>query len=395
MSGADGFRIDGNTVRVSQVTEPLLEPLPPRPPNILPFPEPLTWLAPLNAAGWALFAVSALDYVRQKWIGDWSEKLPEDAIATNPAPDRAWRAEYKQNPLVDPRRELFPNPAIILEPEKERPPLSENITRMSAESTAETLVENQTERANELWDRPTEATPEDLDRFEKRIRDPSVSDEELGWIVGALGKIQEFHPDRRIVDRAFNLREIIYQREMISNIALGDAEINPEDAWKQLETALQDRDPVAQFRYVAILFAKGEQARLWSYPDLRVRYITLVHISNIGAPFDYAAMWERQRPFLVHEIERGGLDIRTPLLTLRIFAYRGVIAAAEQLKQYATMPGFLGEEAQLVLKLGHPKPTRDIVRGVTGGTVRRAGPKIGPNEPCPCGSGKKFKKCHG
>jgi hypothetical protein len=28
-------------------------------------------------------------------------------------------------------------------------------------------------------------------------------------------------------------------------------------------------------------------------------------------------------------------------------------------------------------------------------TYRRAQPKIGPNEPCPCGSGKKFKKCCG
>jgi preprotein translocase subunit SecA len=27
-------------------------------------------------------------------------------------------------------------------------------------------------------------------------------------------------------------------------------------------------------------------------------------------------------------------------------------------------------------------------------TVRRETPKIGPNEPCPCGSGKKYKKCH-
>jgi len=25
--------------------------------------------------------------------------------------------------------------------------------------------------------------------------------------------------------------------------------------------------------------------------------------------------------------------------------------------------------------------------------VRRAGPKVGPNDPCPCGSGKKSKKC--
>lgn len=26
---------------------------------------------------------------------------------------------------------------------------------------------------------------------------------------------------------------------------------------------------------------------------------------------------------------------------------------------------------------------------------RRAAPKPGRNDPCPCGSGKKYKKCHG
>jgi len=25
----------------------------------------------------------------------------------------------------------------------------------------------------------------------------------------------------------------------------------------------------------------------------------------------------------------------------------------------------------------------------------REGPKVGRNDPCPCGSGKKYKKCHG
>jgi preprotein translocase subunit SecA len=28
-------------------------------------------------------------------------------------------------------------------------------------------------------------------------------------------------------------------------------------------------------------------------------------------------------------------------------------------------------------------------------TIRRELPKVGRNDPCPCGSGKKFKKCHG
>ncbi|MBK8703732.1 MAG: SEC-C domain-containing protein [Saprospiraceae bacterium] len=28
-------------------------------------------------------------------------------------------------------------------------------------------------------------------------------------------------------------------------------------------------------------------------------------------------------------------------------------------------------------------------------TVRRTSDKVGRNDPCPCGSGKKFKHCHG
>ena len=30
-----------------------------------------------------------------------------------------------------------------------------------------------------------------------------------------------------------------------------------------------------------------------------------------------------------------------------------------------------------------------------GPPVRNEGPKAGRNDPCPCGSGKKYKKCHG
>jgi preprotein translocase subunit SecA len=33
--------------------------------------------------------------------------------------------------------------------------------------------------------------------------------------------------------------------------------------------------------------------------------------------------------------------------------------------------------------------------GGNGSSPARSGPKIGRNEPCWCGSGKKYKKCHG
>jgi preprotein translocase subunit SecA len=41
-----------------------------------------------------------------------------------------------------------------------------------------------------------------------------------------------------------------------------------------------------------------------------------------------------------------------------------------------------------------PRPARvggdDVLK-----TIRREEPKVGRNDPCPCGSGKKYKKCHG
>jgi preprotein translocase subunit SecA len=43
---------------------------------------------------------------------------------------------------------------------------------------------------------------------------------------------------------------------------------------------------------------------------------------------------------------------------------------------------------------GPPRPARtggdDVVK-----QVKRDEPKVGRNDPCPCGSGKKYKKCHG
>jgi preprotein translocase subunit SecA len=47
-----------------------------------------------------------------------------------------------------------------------------------------------------------------------------------------------------------------------------------------------------------------------------------------------------------------------------------------------------------------PAPVRQAPRESRGGegvahTVRRAAPKVGRNDPCPCGSGKKYKKCCG
>jgi preprotein translocase subunit SecA len=60
------------------------------------------------------------------------------------------------------------------------------------------------------------------------------------------------------------------------------------------------------------------------------------------------------------------------------------------------------EDVERLQQQRRPQPQRMVMSG--GGTPttqerpRRAPqnePKVGRNDPCPCGSGKKYKKCHG
>jgi preprotein translocase subunit SecA len=70
--------------------------------------------------------------------------------------------------------------------------------------------------------------------------------------------------------------------------------------------------------------------------------------------------------------------------------------AAEAVPAFAgaRSSGSGGSSAASVATRQAPAPARtggdDVIK-----TVRREEPKVGRNDPCPCGSGKKYKKCHG
>ena len=89
-----------------------------------------------------------------------------------------------------------------------------------------------------------------------------------------------------------------------------------------------------------------------------------------------------------------------------------VMAALARL--YRHLPAETDEERELVAMLDDEQPLaslddgiEDLVAAVADlydltselryqvDTVRRDSPKVGRNDPCPCGSGKKFKQCHG
>jgi preprotein translocase subunit SecA len=64
-------------------------------------------------------------------------------------------------------------------------------------------------------------------------------------------------------------------------------------------------------------------------------------------------------------------------------------ARAMQMRHGAEAPA--GDDESMPRPSARPQPARVSAPP----PVRREGPKIGRNDPCPCGSGQKFKKCHG
>jgi preprotein translocase subunit SecA len=59
------------------------------------------------------------------------------------------------------------------------------------------------------------------------------------------------------------------------------------------------------------------------------------------------------------------------------------------------VPEFKHKERRMVMSHAGAAAAAEGGDGEKQKTVRREQPKVGRNEPCPCGSGKKYKKCHG
>ena len=68
------------------------------------------------------------------------------------------------------------------------------------------------------------------------------------------------------------------------------------------------------------------------------------------------------------------------------------LARAEELTRLADEHGI-----QVIVGVESDKPEdiSDLVRILDPPTPQRGAAKVGRNEPCPCGSGKKYKRCCG
>jgi preprotein translocase subunit SecA len=82
------------------------------------------------------------------------------------------------------------------------------------------------------------------------------------------------------------------------------------------------------------------------------------------------------------------MDVTRLLMTVRIQSQEQVVQAAEEIEARASQVGNVtythpNEDGSVSQEAGPASAGADTV------------PKVGRNEPCPCGSGKKYKNCHG
>lgn len=135
-------------------------------------------------------------------------------------------------------------------------------------------------------------------------------------------------------------------------------------------------------------FCMGDRAR-------RFRGPVVEHAQEVLTAFLEAACDVRS----VGPGDIGEADARAALL--------GPVAALEMPREVrAQVPDLCGsllEDLEAQGRLGGGRSLGVFVRALRDAYVkstgasrtpeRRVAPKLGPNEPCPCGSGKKFKRC--
>jgi preprotein translocase subunit SecA len=81
------------------------------------------------------------------------------------------------------------------------------------------------------------------------------------------------------------------------------------------------------------------------------------------------------------------LEVTRILMTVRVQSQDQVAQAAEAIEQQAS--------ALSNVTYTHPNEDGSVSQTADESTLAAQVPKVGRNDPCPCGSGKKYKACHG
>jgi preprotein translocase subunit SecA len=130
---------------------------------------------------------------------------------------------------------------------------------------------------------------------------------------------------------------------------------------------MAQRDPLNEY--------KSEAFQLFDELIARLREATTTQLSRVEVAFEPPPAPENAPGAFLQAANAGA-------------SFEGPLATAPMLALHPSAPAFGAEEAGSTATLTRPAQE-------AGETDAAAYGKVGRNQPCPCGSGKKFKHCHG
>jgi preprotein translocase subunit SecA len=234
-------------------------------------------------------------------------------------------------------------------------------------------------------------------------RDVLDGKEGRGWVLNAakqvVGSLVDVHcPEDKHFD---DWDQAALDRELDENFGLGLKEAGV--VWEKVtRVALEETlIEVVEGRYLAREGELGE-------PDFRQleRYVILSVLD---------AQWKDHLLALDHLKEGIGMRAygqRDPLVEYKRESFGLFQSMMERVEDQAVQYMYRLDLARVGPERRHHAPMRESKAEATAlqgerqeakhspgsgspTTVRRQEPKVGRNDPCPCGSGKKYKKCHG
>jgi preprotein translocase subunit SecA len=142
------------------------------------------------------------------------------------------------------------------------------------------------------------------------------------------------------------------------------------------------KDPLVEFKKEAFVLFEDMMARI---DNETIRYLFHIQIQMEGRPPQPGAQPRAARP-------DGG---QQPAASLRPRPLAAAASAAARVAEPEQLPAFARE-----MERRHQRQERELQYQTGPAQAEapkpvRVGAKVGRNDPCPCGSGKKYKKCHG
>jgi hypothetical protein len=147
-----------------------------------------------------------------------------------------------------------------------------------------------------------------------------------------------------------------------------------------------------------VLFIEGEDPEIFKLllADLRAEHAPATPTEEILVDNLARHFWFSRRAAILmaaaldeNDLDRFALMLRYHTASDRAFSRTLVDLRNAQKARPQSEIGFVSQSA--VSQPAGPQPASPI--GFVSQPIHRNGPKIGRNEPCPCGSGLKYKKC--